>query len=52
MIRLGFLGTGHIGRNRMEAMLATGEAVAMAICAGDTPEASRFRAQRIASMAS
>ena len=32
MIRLGFLGTGWIGRNRMEAMLATGEAEATAIC--------------------
>jgi predicted dehydrogenase len=32
MIRLGFVGTGWIGRNRMEAMLATGEAEAVAIC--------------------
>ena len=32
MIRLGFLGTGWIGRNRMEAMLATGEAEAVGIC--------------------
>ena len=32
MIRLGFLGTGWIGRNRMEAMLATSEADAVAIC--------------------
>ena len=32
MIRLGFLGTGWIGRNRMEAMLATGQATAAAIC--------------------
>lgn len=32
MIRLGFLGTGWIGRNRMEAMLATGEAEAVAVC--------------------
>jgi predicted dehydrogenase len=32
VIRLGFLGTGWIGRNRMEAMLATGEAHAAAIC--------------------
>jgi predicted dehydrogenase len=31
MIRLGFLGTGWIGQNRMEAMLATGEAKAVAI---------------------
>src|SRR5689334_15550627 len=32
MLSLGFLGTGWIGRNRMEAMLATGEANAAAIC--------------------
>jgi predicted dehydrogenase len=32
VIRLGFLGTGWIGRNRMEAMLASGEATAAAIC--------------------
>jgi predicted dehydrogenase len=32
MLRLGFLGTGWIGRNRMEAILATGQAVAAAIC--------------------
>ena len=32
MLKLGFLGTGHIGRDRMQAMLATGEAVAAAIC--------------------
>jgi predicted dehydrogenase len=32
MIRLGFLGTGWIGRNRMEAILGTGEAIAAAIC--------------------
>lgn len=32
MIRLGFLGTGWIGRNRMDAMLATAEAQAAAIC--------------------
>jgi predicted dehydrogenase len=31
-VRLGFLGTGWIGRNRMEAMLATGGAEAVAIC--------------------
>lgn len=30
--RLGFLGTGWIGRNRMEAMLATGAVEAAAIC--------------------
>ena len=32
MLRLGFLGTGWIGRNRMEAMLATGQAHAVAVC--------------------
>jgi predicted dehydrogenase len=32
MVTLGFLGTGWIGRNRIEAMLATGEAKAVAIC--------------------
>ena len=32
MLSLGFLGTGWIGRNRMEAMLATGEAIAGAVC--------------------
>jgi predicted dehydrogenase len=32
MLRLGFLGTGWIGRNRMEAMLGTGACVAAAIC--------------------
>jgi predicted dehydrogenase len=32
LITLGFLGTGWIGRNRMEAMLATGEAKAVAVC--------------------
>ena len=32
MIRLAFLGVGWIGRNRMEAMLATGKAEAVAIC--------------------
>lgn len=31
-VRLGFLGVGWIGRNRMEAMLATGKAEAIAIC--------------------
>jgi predicted dehydrogenase len=35
MITLGFLGTGWIGRNRMEAMLGTGEAKAVAICDPD-----------------
>jgi predicted dehydrogenase len=32
MLNLGFLGTGWIGRNRMEAMLASGQAIAAAIC--------------------
>ena len=32
MIRLGFLGTGWIGRNRMEAILATDAACAVGIC--------------------
>jgi predicted dehydrogenase len=32
MVTLGFLGTGWIGRNRMEAMLGTGGANAVAIC--------------------
>ena len=32
MIRLGFLGVGWIGRNRMEAMLGTGKAEAVALC--------------------
>jgi predicted dehydrogenase len=32
MIRLGFLGVGWIGRNRMEALLTTGEAEAVALC--------------------
>jgi predicted dehydrogenase len=32
MITLGFLGLGWIGRNRMEAILATGEAEAVALC--------------------
>ena len=40
MIRLGFLGTGWIGRNRMEAMLATGEASAVATC-DPNPENAR-----------
>ena len=39
MMRLGFLGTGWIGRNRMEAMLATGEASAVAICDPDAENA-------------
>jgi predicted dehydrogenase len=32
VIRLGFLGVGWIGRNRLEAMLSTGKAGAIAIC--------------------
>jgi predicted dehydrogenase len=32
VIRLAFLGTGWIGRNRMEKMLATGKAEAIALC--------------------
>jgi len=35
MITLGFLGLGWIGRNRMEAMLATGEAKAVGLCDPD-----------------
>jgi predicted dehydrogenase len=41
MVTLGFLGTGWIGRNRMEAMLATGEARAVAICDPNPEMASR-----------
>lgn len=40
MVTLGFLGTGWIGRNRMEAMLATGEAKAVAICDPNPENAS------------
>lgn len=40
MITLGFLGTGWIGRDRMEAMLATGEAKVVAIC---DPDAAMVR---------
>src|SRR4051812_27251368 len=47
MVTLGFLGTGWIGRNRMEAMLATGECEAVAICDPD-PEMAR-QAQEVAS---
>jgi predicted dehydrogenase len=46
VIRLGFLGLGWIGRNRMEAMLATGEAKAVALCDPD-PEMAR-QAQELA----
>ena len=41
MVTLGFLGTGWIGRNRMEAMLATGEARAVAICDTDSDMAGQ-----------
>jgi predicted dehydrogenase len=44
MIRLGFLGTGHIGRNRMQAMLATGGAAAAAICDPNPEMAQQARA--------
>jgi predicted dehydrogenase len=43
MIRLGFLGTGWIGRNRMEALLATGECVAAAICDPDAEMARKAK---------
>ena len=43
MVRLGFLGTGWIGRNRMEAMLATGEGKAVAICDPDAAMAKGAR---------
>lgn len=46
MIRLGFLGLGWIGRNRMEAMLATGKAKAVAICDPDPEMAAE--AQKLA----
>jgi predicted dehydrogenase len=46
MISLGFLGLGWIGRNRMEAMLATGEANCVAIC--DPNPESLASAQEIA----
>jgi predicted dehydrogenase len=41
VITLGFLGTGWIGRNRMEAMLATGGAKAVAICDPDRKMAAQ-----------
>jgi predicted dehydrogenase len=44
--RIGFLGTGWIGRNRMEAMLATGAVEAVAIC--DLSQECRTEARRIA----
>jgi predicted dehydrogenase len=40
MVTLGFLGTGWIGRSRMAAMLATGEAKAVAIC-DSSPDMAR-----------
>jgi predicted dehydrogenase len=43
MIRLGFLGTGWIGRNRMQAMLATGKADAIAICDPSSDMAAQAR---------
>lgn len=46
MIRLGFLGTGWIGRNRMEAMLGIGEAKAVAICDSNAEMAEQ--AQKLA----
>ena len=45
-VRLGFLGAGWIGRNRMEAMLATGEAEAVAVC--DTSNEMAAEAQKLA----
>ncbi|HWJ38761.1 MAG TPA: Gfo/Idh/MocA family oxidoreductase [Sphingomicrobium sp.] len=49
MIRLGFLGTGWIGRNRLEAILAGGKATAVAIHDPD-PEAAG-EARKIVRMA-
>jgi predicted dehydrogenase len=49
MLRLGFLGTGWIGRNRMEAMLGTGQAVAAAIC--DPSEEMLAQAKALAPLA-
>jgi len=46
MVRLAFLGLGWIGRNRMEAMRATGEAECVAIC--DPNPESVASAQEIA----
>jgi predicted dehydrogenase len=43
MVRLGFLGTGWIGCNRMEAMLATGAATAVGICDPNPDMAARAR---------
>ena len=44
MLKLGFLGTGWIGRNRMEAMLATGDAMASAICDPNPENAEQAKA--------
>jgi predicted dehydrogenase len=44
VIRLGFLGTGWIGRNRMEAMLSTGDVAALAICDPNPDMAEQARA--------
>jgi predicted dehydrogenase len=46
VIRLGFLGLGWIGRNRMEAMLATGAVEAVAVC--DPNEEVAAQAQALA----
>ncbi|MFL5033556.1 MAG: Gfo/Idh/MocA family protein, partial [Microvirga sp.] len=43
MINLGFLGTGWIGRNRMEAMLGTGKAKAIGICDPNAEMAAQVR---------
>jgi predicted dehydrogenase len=43
VIRLGFLGTGWIGRNRMEAMLATDGVTAAAICDVDADIAQQAK---------
>lgn len=45
-VKLGFLGVGWIGRSRMEAMLATGKAEAIAIC--DPNPAMAGEAQKLA----
>jgi predicted dehydrogenase len=44
VIRLGFLGTGWIGRNRMEAMLASGDVTAVAVCDPNWEMAEQARA--------
>jgi predicted dehydrogenase len=48
-VKLGFLGVGWIGRNRMEAMLATGKAEAIAIC--DPNRDMALEAQKLAAEA-